>query len=66
MKSSKVNYKLQLQSSFCFKADKLDSMENQFSHLVEERKSVDVESQGLRNQLAKAQEKVRRRTSRRN
>ncbi|KAG7229144.1 hypothetical protein INR49_013087 [Caranx melampygus] len=41
------------------KADKLDSMESQFTHLVEERKSVDLESQGLRNQLAKAQEKVK-------
>ncbi|XP_071354503.1 ninein isoform X2 [Trachinotus anak] len=40
-------------------AFKLDSVENQLSHLVEERKSVDMESQGLRSQLAKAQERVK-------
>lgn len=33
-------------------------MENQLSHLVEERKSMGKETQGLRNQLAKAQERV--------
>ncbi|XP_029350493.1 ninein isoform X2 [Echeneis naucrates] len=41
------------------KACKLDLVENQLSRLVEERKSVDKESQGLRIQLAKAQEKVK-------
>ncbi|KAM4543125.1 uncharacterized protein nin isoform 2-T2 [Odontesthes bonariensis] len=41
------------------KAVRVDSMENQLSHLVEERKSVDKETVGLRNQLAKAQEKVK-------
>ncbi|XP_034431786.1 ninein isoform X2 [Hippoglossus hippoglossus] len=41
------------------KAVKLDSMENKLSHVLEERRSVDLESQGLRNQLAKAQERVK-------
>ncbi|XP_039993164.1 ninein isoform X2 [Xiphias gladius] len=41
------------------KAVKLDSMENQLSHLAEERLCVDVETQGLRNQLAKAQERAK-------
>lgn len=31
----------------------------ELGHLVEERKNVDKETQGLRNQLAKAKEKVR-------
>lgn len=35
------------------------TMESHLSHLVEERKSVDKETVGLRNQLAKAQEKVK-------
>ena len=33
-------------------------MENKLSHVLEERRSVDLETQGLRNQLAKAQERV--------
>ncbi|XP_040915987.1 ninein isoform X3 [Toxotes jaculatrix] len=41
------------------KVVKLDSMDNQLSHLLEERKSADMETQGLRNQLTKAQEKVK-------
>lgn len=38
---------------------KLDSVEIQLSHLLEERKSVDRETQGLRNQLDKAEDMVR-------
>ncbi|XP_062296074.1 ninein [Scomber scombrus] len=38
---------------------KADSMENQLSHLLDERNSVGKETQGLRKQLAKAQERVR-------
>lgn len=34
-------------------------METQLGHLVEERRSVDKETQGLRNQLAKAEDRVR-------
>ncbi|KAM9707608.1 uncharacterized protein nin isoform 3-T3 [Menidia menidia] len=41
------------------KAVRVDSMENQLSHLVEERKGVDKETVGLRSQLAKANEKVK-------
>ncbi|XP_042356960.1 ninein isoform X3 [Plectropomus leopardus] len=41
------------------KAIKVDSMESQLSHLVEERRSTDKETQGLSNQLAKAQERVK-------
>ncbi|CAI5695748.1 unnamed protein product [Oreochromis niloticus] len=41
------------------KAIMAGTMESHLSHLVEERKSVDKETVGLRNQLAKAQEKVK-------
>uniref|UniRef100_A0A8C4IIL5 Ninein (GSK3B interacting protein) n=2 Tax=Dicentrarchus labrax TaxID=13489 RepID=A0A8C4IIL5_DICLA len=41
------------------KAVKVDSLENQLSHLLEERKSVDKETRGLRNQLDKAEERVK-------
>lgn len=41
------------------KAITAGTMESHLSHLVEERKSVDKETVGLRNQLAKAQEKVK-------
>ncbi|XP_067336479.1 ninein isoform X1 [Channa argus] len=41
------------------KAIKVESMEMQFSHLAEEKKTVDKETQGLRNQLAKAQERFK-------
>lgn len=38
---------------------KLDSVEIELGHLLEERKSVDRETQGLRNQLDKAEDMVR-------
>ncbi|XP_071752154.2 uncharacterized protein nin [Centroberyx gerrardi] len=41
------------------KAVNMDTMESQLSHLLQERTSVDKETQGLRNQLAKAQERVK-------
>ncbi|XP_030574598.1 ninein [Archocentrus centrarchus] len=41
------------------KAVMADTMESHLSHLVEERKTVDKETVGLRNQLAKAQERVK-------
>ncbi|XP_049918023.1 ninein isoform X2 [Epinephelus moara] len=41
------------------KAVKVDLMESQLSHLVEERRSADKETQGLCKQLSKAQEKVK-------
>ncbi|KAF3700910.1 Ninein [Channa argus] len=41
------------------KAIKVESMEMQFSHLAEEKKTVDKETQGLCNQLAKAQERFK-------
>lgn len=37
----------------------MDSVENQLSRLVEERRSVDMETQNLHSQLAKAQDRVR-------
>ncbi|XP_056151926.1 ninein isoform X2 [Lampris incognitus] len=40
------------------KVAKVDSMESQFSHLLQERKTVDKVMQSLGNQLAKAQEKI--------
>lgn len=40
-------------------AVKLDSVEIQLSHMVEEQKNWDVESRGLRSQLDKADEMVR-------
>ncbi|KAK2826598.1 hypothetical protein Q5P01_020812 [Channa striata] len=41
------------------KAVKVESMEMQLSHLADERKIVDKETQGLRNHLAKAQERIK-------
>ncbi|XP_070835085.1 ninein isoform X1 [Chaetodon trifascialis] len=41
------------------KAVKVDLVESQLSHLVEERKSVDQETRGLRKQLDKAEERVK-------
>ncbi|XP_041810301.1 ninein isoform X2 [Chelmon rostratus] len=38
---------------------KVDLVESQLSHLVDERKSVDQETLGLRNQLDKAEERVK-------
>ncbi|XP_070835087.1 ninein isoform X3 [Chaetodon trifascialis] len=40
-------------------AVKVDLVESQLSHLVEERKSVDQETRGLRKQLDKAEERVK-------
>lgn len=37
----------------------MDSVKSQLSHLLEEKKSVDKQTRGLRNQLSKSQEKVR-------
>lgn len=42
-----------------FQADKVDTMQIQLSHWVEEQDSVDMESQGPHKQLNTAEEMVR-------